>query len=203
MSPKPDIKALGEVLHQRILGGDELAVSDLCDQLLPTVTAALLRNNSKLDDHLIHTAVADAFLNYINIPSSFDPTRSSLVSYLRMSAQRDLQNALKTLRRREKVVELRLDDPEHVVSDEGEGDIEHDLVLKESPLVKKVFELLTDETDRQIVVLMMDGFRDAKEFVDVLGIAHLPQEDQQAEVKRNKDRIRAVLKRKLNPKAGK
>lgn len=203
MSSKPDIKALGEVLHQRVLEGDAFAVSDLCEQLLPIVTAIILRQNPKLDDHLIHSAVADAFLNYANKPSSFDPARSSLVSYLRMSAQRDLQNALKTLRRQEKVVELRLDDPEHVVSDEGEREIEHELVQKESPLVKKVFELLTNEIDRQIVVLMMDRVRDAKEFVDVLGIAHLSQEDQQAEVKRNKDRIKAVLKRKLSPKAGK
>jgi DNA-directed RNA polymerase specialized sigma24 family protein len=201
MSSKPDIKALGEVLHQRLQEGDEIAVSDLCEQLLPIVTAIILRQNPKLDDHLIHSAVVDAFLNYTNNPSSFDPTRGSLLSYLRMSAQRDLQNALETLRRREKVVELRLDDPEHVMSDEGVRDIEQELFQKESPLIRKVFELVTDETDRQIVRLMMDGIRDTKEFAEVLGIDHLPQESQRAEVKRNKDRIKIALKRRLDTKA--
>jgi hypothetical protein len=119
-----------------------------------------------------------------------------------MSAQRDLQNALDTLRRREKVVELRLDAPEHVVSAEGEGDIEEELLEKESPLVRMVFELVTSETDRQIVLLMMDGVRDTREFAEVLGITQLSEERQKAEVKRNKDRIKAALKRKINPRAG-
>ncbi len=202
MSPEPDIKALGESLHQRLLNGDEFAVSELCEQLLPTVTAVLLRHNPTLDDHLIHSAVADAFLGYANNPSRFDPSRGSLVSYLRMSAQRDLQNALETIRRREKVVELRLDDPEHVASEEGERDIERELLQKDSTLVRKVFEFVTDETDRQLVHLMMDGVRDNGEFAAVLGITHLSEEDQQAEVKRNKDRLKAALRRKINPKAG-
>ena len=202
MSTESDIKALGEALHQRLTDGDDFAISELCDRLLPSVTAKLLGQNRDVDEHLIHSAINDAFLNYINNPSSYDPSLSSLASYLRMSAQRDLQNHLKTLHRRQKVVELSLDDAEHEMSDEGKRNIEQQFIDSESPLVRKVFEIVTDDIDRQIVSLMMDKVRDTKEFADILNISYLPEKEQRDEVKRHKDRIKASVKRKLRLKAG-
>jgi RNA polymerase sigma-70 factor (ECF subfamily) len=200
MATEADLKALGEELHRRLLDGDDLATSELCDRILPIVTERLRNQFRREDDHVVQEAISQAFLAYIAAPTSFDPNRLSLSSYLGMAARGDLLNIVATLRRRQRVVELSFDDAEYMPSAEGEGNIEQALIDRESPLVQKVFELVTDEVDREIVRMMMDDVRKTSAYAAVLGIAHLPVREQAATVKRHKDRLKALIRRKIKVK---
>ena len=55
--------------------------------------------------------------------------------------------------------------------------------------------LLQDPKDRQILALRLQGERRTEAFAAILGISHLPSEDQSREVKRAKDRIDKVIRR--------
>jgi RNA polymerase sigma-70 factor (ECF subfamily) len=56
--------------------------------------------------------------------------------------------------------------------------------------------LLQDPTDRQILALRLQGERRTEAFAELLGISHLPIGVQRREVKRAKDRIDKILRRK-------
>jgi RNA polymerase sigma-70 factor (ECF subfamily) len=59
-----------------------------------------------------------------------------------------------------------------------------------------LMSLLQDPKDRQILALRLRGERSTEAFAEILGISHLPTDAQRREVKRAKDRIDKVLRRK-------
>jgi len=68
---------------------------------------------------------------------------------------------------------------------------------REEPEVKlsDVREALPDERDRHAVLLMMEEERSTEAFAEVWELGNLPTNEQAAEVKRNKDRVKARLRR--------
>ncbi len=56
--------------------------------------------------------------------------------------------------------------------------------------------LLQDPRDQQILALRLQGERRAAAFAEILSISHLPIAVQRQEIKRAKDRIDKILRRK-------
>ncbi len=204
------LNATGERLHRELLGGDALAFSKIADLFLPPLVAALSRKFHNLSDpHLAGHAVADALVTYLAAPEKFDPARGKLFTYLWVAAHSDLLNHIEAERKHtsrkvnEKVVELR---PVHAVNEtEGEQDPETELLLAEqaSLIQMKINNIISDESDRQVVALMLDGVRETAPYAEILGVSDKPSADQKAVVKRTKDRIKIALQRGLKPRKSK
>ena len=210
MGDLDELNATGERLHRKLLGGDALAFSKIAELFLTPLVNALGRKFHNLSDpHLPNHAVADALLNYLVAPEKFDPARGKLFTYLWVAAHSDLLNHLEAERKHasrktnEKVVELR---PVHTVNKtEGEQDPEKEVLLAEqaSLIQMKINNIISDESDRKVVALMLDGVRETAPYAEILAVSDKPFAEQRALVKRAKDRIKIALQRGLKPRKSK
>jgi RNA polymerase sigma-70 factor (ECF subfamily) len=152
------------------------------------------------DDTIIQDAATDAILNYAERPRQFDPAKSKLFSYLVMAARGDLRNALAKQRRRERreVLHNRVEDlplARNLVEEESESASGAGETTSLEEVRRAVEMVITDPTDRRLVELMLDGERRTEAFANVLGIAHLANEQQRQMVKQHKDRLKKRLER--------
>lgn len=186
-----------KAIHNRILQGDPTAPAELAEQALPLVQSHLNRCPLDVkDSDLIDNAAIDALMAYIKNPASFKQDKRRLLGYLNMSAEGDLRNSLakanrqRKRERRDESVELRVlpgnrDDADDEVDRENEVDVESTLN-----------ELFSDPRDRQMAELVIEGVRPTDAFAKILRIQHLEPDQKQKEVKRHKDRIKKILRRK-------
>ncbi len=189
-------------LHARLVAGDRVASGDLAELVLPELVDRLRRRWPTLAGaDAVHDAAVQVFVGYLREPERYDPSRSNLVSWLQMQAHGDLTNDYRSPRRsfHQRRVALMRDDVEGedfarnlrlMRSDDYPSDIERDAL-------DKALGALDDDTDRRLLALLLDGDTSTAAAANVLGISDLPDEEQQAEVKRNKDRIKARVKRHL------
>ncbi len=198
------VNETGARFHQELVNGDHLAPSKIAELFLPLLARALHRKFHNISDsHLVDIAVADALLSYLTEPQKFDPGRGKLFTYLWIASQGDLLNRLQQERKHtsrkldEKVVEL----PSYATVNriQAEEDPEAILLLSEETLRVKeeVNAIITDEGDRAIVALMLDGIRETATYAEILGLKDRPFEEQTLLVKRTKDRIKVALRRGL------
>jgi RNA polymerase sigma-70 factor (ECF subfamily) len=143
------------------------------------------------DPDLIESAAVDGLLAFFRRPAAYDPARLPLPAYLRMIARRRLINLLKSEGRHHHgripwdSVELHPPDRNDPVDDD-------------SPLVSPEQQAVLDglsEVERRVLEMVLANERRTPVFAAVLGIADRPLEEQKAEVKRAKDRIKARLNR--------
>jgi RNA polymerase sigma-70 factor (ECF subfamily) len=155
----------------------------------------------KLDDpHWVHDAVVDALLNYVQHPEKYSPVRGKLSAYLFMSARGDLLNRLEREGRRRKK-EIPLEDVElHpimrniLVEEENTGDqIPYGMSI--SGLTEALNQVIKDQVDKELLDLIIDGERKTECYSKILGISHLPIDEQRKQVKRAKDRLTKRLRR--------
>ena len=189
-------------LHESLLSGDPTAQSRIAEEVLPDVLAQLgsYLIAQRSDEQLVLDAVVDAFFDYVDRPSSFEPAKQGLPAFLRLAAYRNLlnlreKNAIK--KKYEKAVELA--HPER--NDSWEEEVierdERNALLACIPgrtLLEKVGSILPDLTDQSLCMLMLEGERETAVFAELLGLTG-PTEDVRREVKRQKDRITKVLQR--------
>lgn len=191
-------------IHTRLCADDPVASSDLAIAYLEPLAAWLRRTNPSLDPHLGDQAAEDAILSLIGKPRSFDPAKSPLDVYLRMSAKGDLRNALERERRHSSRradladVELRgavgnlmqvERDPARIVEQESEW-----RDAREQSIPTAVEQALTPE-ERRVLSLMLDRERRTEVYARALGISAQPDGEQRQAVKRIKDRIKRRIKR--------
>jgi len=183
-------------LHHRLVNGDETASAEVFERYLTPLIEELCRYYQSVanrDRTLISDAVTEALFNYVEQPSNYDPSRASLRGYLKMSADGDLRNLLEKEKRREKpkesldkIVELR-------------GGVrkrnQTGKALEGKEIEAHIEEIVSDEADREVVEMMLDGVRKTERYAEVLGIDHLPIEEQRTKVKRAKDRLKKKLQR--------
>lgn len=192
-------------IHQRLLEGDPTAPSELALAYLERLVRRLhVRFPEILDHNLLDDAAADAILNYAEHPSRFNPSKSSLATYLEMSSRGDLLNALDREARRRKR-ELPLE-----VVEQGGSD--RNILMRENELertgqecaatgparpdlINKMLESITDPRDQQLLQLMLDGERNTKAFAAVLGLEESGESELRRVVKRHKDRLKKRLQR--------
>lgn len=192
-------------LHLQIVQKDDLAFARLCDELLESVFEKLCRFYPQLaatDESLVMDVVTDSFLNYFRDPLRFDPERQGLEKFLLMDAEGDLRNALEKIKRFQK----KLHQPVELDAKNGNREIEdgtdpfRELVAKENrtEVEDRLNSLFDNPTDRAMAQLMLDGERRSSEYAKLLGLAQSDEEAVRREVKRNKDRIDKIIRRKWN-----
>lgn len=189
-------------LHARLVDGDRVASEELAREVLPEVVGRLGRQwQAFAGTEAVHDAAVEVFVAYLRDPNRYDPSRSNLVSWLYMQAHGDLTNDYRSPKRsfhQRRVAPLR----ENVESE----DFARNLHLVESDIYPSDLDrdalddalgALDDDRDRRLLALVLDGDTSTEAAADALGIGHLPLEEQRSEVKRNKDRIKARIKRHL------
>lgn len=186
--PEPD--ELGALL-QRIREGDRVAPSDFIVAVLDPLVAHLGKWKSREDEHLYQTAAEDAILAFLRNPSSYNPEKSNLISYLRMAAERDLLNALaKELRHHRNRDSL---DCVELPAAAGKNS-EDDLRSFDDPEIAAVVATFTD-AERAVLELMKARERRTAAYAPLLGVQNLSVVEQEREVKKVKDRITKRLER--------
>lgn len=190
--PWPDPDVLADIYH-RLAGGDPTAPGDLAEAVDP-LTDHLRRHHPAADDHALWTAAADAVLSVIRNPAVFDPSRGPLRSFLCMAAEGDYLNLFKKEKRHHAKREtgdcVELPDP----AGNPLQELDADGPSFDDPAVAAEIAALPP-ADRSVFELMRGGEKRTAAFAPVLGVAHLPPEDQAREVKRAKDRIVKRLQR--------
>lgn len=89
----------GRDLRARLLAGDTTASNDVVAAYLDDVADWLEALYSQEHPNDCSTAAADAILTFIRSPATYDPERQTLEKYLRMSADGDMKNLLRSERR--------------------------------------------------------------------------------------------------------
>jgi hypothetical protein len=202
MPPDDDLQRKSIQLHQLLASGDPTAAARLAEIHIPLLVRRLSERYPPVKyNHLVETAAHDAFLNYIKRPQQYDPSKLPLDRYLLMSASSDFLNSLKTIRRENErshqFVELDALDAEQEIGDDRGLSVEDEILVRTSSLWGVLATQVTDPVDQEIVMLMLDNERSAAEYALVLGITHLPLDEQAREVKRNKDRLKKQLQRHI------
>jgi hypothetical protein len=187
-------------LHQKLLDADPTAPLLIIEHYLEGVVTRLRARFPNLaDPAFVEEAAHTTFLNYLHQPSSYNPDKSPLSKVLYFAARADLLNLLAQEQRRRNRQPVRLDhvelsgpDAEYLVDNSTNPD---QLEFESPDFVEQVRQVLPNPIDQQLVWLMMDGERRTTVYARALGITSLPSSEQEAHVKRHKDRIKKRLQR--------
>jgi RNA polymerase sigma-70 factor, ECF subfamily len=182
-------------LHHRLLDGDVTASSEIAERLLFRVIEQLRSRYPNLDDqHLVDTAVHEAFMAYFLHPEKFNPAKSSLVNYLLMSAEGDLRNLLS--KKRLSTVSL------EAIQESGLGektlpseDSAEEQLGSFSETEQWLRQRIVDPLDLTVINLLAENVRETQSYAEALNIQHLPLAEQKIRVKRHKDRLKKKLRR--------
>jgi DNA-directed RNA polymerase specialized sigma24 family protein len=187
----------------RVLHEDVTAFAELCDLALPHLIEYLTKYFPGQDTFMHETVAIDCLLDYQARAKQYDLDKISLYAYLRMSARRDMLNAIEKANR----LESRLTDIDHPaiqgmipaedpIAEASEIDewlLDHThLSLAE---IIKTLDADLDEYEKKVLMLMLEGVRESESYVGVLGVQQLDKETQQKAVKRAKDRLMKKLRR--------
>ena len=203
------------IIHTRLLNRDVTASEELARQYLPPVhrhVEACARSRGVYDDALINDAVTESVLNYIRHPSKFDPTKSSLIGYLKRAAERDLINVVAKDRRQRRGEQL-TEDVEFTIlhgnkpieMEQISRDAETEMLERLDPAqstTDRLSGVMQTAQDKQLLELMISGERNTVAFAIVLGITDLSQSEQRKMVKKHKDRLKKQLQRSGEKRRG-
>ena len=188
-------------LHRRLLERDPLAPADFADAFLRSLIAWLKSTNPGVDPMACEEAADEAIVRFLNDPTKYDPQRLRVEAFLRMAAQRDLQNLLRKERRHQqnrrdwKVVEQASADGKYLGRDDDPSlplQIEEARQRQAPP--DTMWQQLTD-AERRVWEQMQQGERRHSVFAVIIGVTHLPDAEQKREVKRVKDRLKKRAQR--------
>lgn len=186
-------------LHRRLLEGDPLASEEAARLLLVPLAEETQRHYPKLDGQLVSDAVVDALLDYVEEPACADEGGDAGPwAFLKRAAWRNAANLSRGGKRRTEreqrwIGEL---DRSLVADDSALGRlIQGEEKAERDRRVRELMAMLSDDRDRAVLRLRLDGERDVEVFARALGITALPIAQQSRMVKQAKDRIDKVLKR--------
>lgn len=181
-------------LHRRVMTGDPSASAELFSVIHRPIVGVLLKLHGvrglSADD--AGDLATDALMDYLRNPGKFQPSRSSLFTYLCMSAKGDALNLLRS-RRREREKSLRF-----VELVRGEGNmVDVDICTLDADTIVSRYaaELFDDEQDVQILKLMLAGERDTEAYAAAIGLGDATAEERNAAVKQRRDRLEKRLRR--------
>lgn len=195
-----DAEDLSQHLHDRLLSGDVTAPAEIAELFLPEVTAYLSRRFPNLTDpHWIDIAVTDALMNYFLRPEQFNPGKASLINYLKFASRYDLYNLLRREKSLPDSVELEAAEMEYRAGQDDDPGVEEQIIQKYSTTWAQICHLLPEPEDQEFLLMMMDGIRETAAYALLLKITDLPEDEQAKVVKRNKDRIKKMIIRHIQP----
>ncbi len=210
MATLPEDEAVaGRALHIAYTSGDPTASSEIFLRyydLLIDAPARIHRPQEPISslngeiDEVADNAVLQAIETYLSNPETYDPDHKTFGGYLKMSAQGDFLNLFQRERHGKQAIES------GVVRFDFES--WNNLVHEDTDLVEEIedasaaSELLAfaqscahNDEDRTVLALMFRFERNSSVFANALGITHLPEKDQRAQVNKIKDRLSKRLKR--------
>lgn len=194
----PLSKDFDQQLHRRLLRGDPTAASDVILAYLQPLFRRLRQRFPHIEDEtLIQDAATDALFQYVQSPERFDPTKSSLFSYLMMAARGDLLNALARERKRAtRQIPLKAVANSALARNTTieENEVAEDPMIV-SPRVQAILQHISDPVDRGLLEMMLAGERKTASYAQVLGITDQSEAEQRKIVKRHKDRLKKRLQR--------
>ncbi|HEV8638571.1 MAG TPA: hypothetical protein VG370_30540 [Chloroflexota bacterium] len=192
---EPDERAI----HTRLLRRDAAATAVAFEAFYPSLVARLRRRHRLDDPQLAEVAAEQALLDYFEHPTKFDSAKGTLAGYLAMAAERDLLNLLDRERRRHaRVVSIedvaltdlpRNNPVEEAIDGMTTGERLADLRAQAGAGLR-------DPVDERVLRLMEEGVRATAAYAAVLGIGHLPIDEQRRIVKQAKDRLKKRLGRR-------
>jgi DNA-directed RNA polymerase specialized sigma24 family protein len=192
-------------LHGRLLAGDRTASEEVIRLLHASLTQEVSAQFRHTDQHIIWDGVIDAVLDYCARPQQFDAERGvSLKRFLRLAARRNIVNILRGEQRRK--VREEVAGHAWAVSSVELDPAAGNLLQQEEATQRQrqqvaLTQALQNPHDQQLLALRLQGVRRTEAFAEVLGITHLPIEAQRREVKRAKDRIDKILRRRTGGQA--
>ncbi len=181
---------------QRLRRGDRTVFAELCEALLPHLIDTLEQQFPNIDDaHDCAEIACDVLLELGEHPEKFDPAKGTLEGYLGMAAQRDMLNKIKTGKRRNAHEPTSLDIPGTENRFYTADSIQEQLGDREVEWLIGAMSL--DQTDAEIVRLMVDGERNVGLYAQVMGISHLDEKAQREAVNKAKERLKKRITRFL------
>lgn len=214
MHERPSSEPDGYTLYQRLLDGEINASADIALAYYDSLCAWLASVSSRLDAHYYLMAVDDALIDLFQRPRTYDPTKGSLLVFLRVAANNRLRNVLRS-ERRHSDRRAPIDAVEHVALavKYGQGNIDDDpaeiverrereeALLAQLPPqhpVSVIPNSITDDltpAEREVLELHLRKERKTTVFARVMGIADLSPAEQKAQVKRLRDKLDKRLRR--------
>jgi RNA polymerase sigma factor (sigma-70 family) len=191
-------------IHRLIMSNDDLAFTKFCDAYYEYIYEKVKNFNKTIlteNETLIIDVVTDSFLKYFRSPARFDPEKQTLEKFLIMDIEGDLKNEWEKLKRKNKnhpqSVEL-LEKNGNSIENQDLNPIEN-LINKETEqlLEQKLNEIFATKKDIQLAHLLLAGERRSTEYAKLLEIENWNIADQQLEIKRQKDRVDKMIRRKL------
>lgn len=190
-------------IHRALLNGEPTAPDRLVRTCLARVYRILRRRHPAVPHETIRDAAVDAALALILKPESYDAARGDLLSYLVEIGDHKVIDWLRAIyRRRERELSIggateleRLEEKGEVVRDSTPIIPYADRDKLQPDLEAFVESILPDPADRAVLEMVCLDRADSSAVAEALGIAHLPPQEQKAEVKRRRDRIMKRLTR--------
>jgi RNA polymerase sigma-70 factor (ECF subfamily) len=183
-------------LHRRLLERDPVAPADFAVAFLNPLIVWLQTTHAGVDPMACAEAAGEAIVRFLIDPTKYDPQRLGVEAFLRMAAQRDLQNLLRKERRHQrkrrdwKVVEQASEDGKYLRRDDDPSLLlQIDETRQRQTLPDALWQQLTD-VERRCWEQMQQGERRHSVFAALLGVTHLRVDEQKREVKRVKDRLK-------------
>lgn len=204
----------GYALYQRLLAGDINVSADIALAYYDRVCAWLASTSPRLDPDYYQMAVGDALIDLFQRPETYDPAKASLVVFLRVASKNRLYNVLRTERRHsgrraplDAVEDVALavkygqggmnEDPAEIIE---RRDREEELLARmpPRPSVTELPDAVTvglTNSEREVLKLHIGHERKTVTYAQAMGIADLPPEEQQIQVKRLRDKLDKRLRR--------
>lgn len=187
-------------LHAALVAGDDPTASARLAELLLPALQRRFRSTSMPDPHSVDSLIGLSIARYLAEPTRYRPERGPLLGYLWQDVAGDVKNERESRTRLRKHESPDRDSIELVGHDrnlsveEEALDAVDPFDIPQAVLDRARTELVRfSEQDRELGELLGAGVRSTAPYAEVLGIAHLPADAQRAEVKRNKDRLKARL----------
>lgn len=150
-----------------------------------------------VDEQILQSCVCDSLIEFAGHPERYQPEKSALRTYLILDIKRNILNAIdKDRRRKKKIVELSSKHGNNKEDDETPDEDINTAFLKHR--VEEYFKsVFNDALDQRLAwMIMIEKKRQTSTYIDLLNIQQLSGAAQKDEVKKNKDRISAQLRRK-------
>lgn len=190
----PEMAARLNEIHGRLVAGSRRASRDLFLIALRPIKAYLLKTHSGLRDDEAHDSTTDAILAYLQEPRRFDPSRASLWTYLCMAANSDAVDLLRKRSRQQELLENVNQDVELWGSGANDSGGMERSIDAQRIIQAHGHRLATNEPERRILALLLDGERSTEAFADALGLDPA-QSTTVTMVKQAKDRLLLRLRR--------
>lgn len=179
-------------LHDALLDGHPTVSARLAELLLPALRRRF-RGRREIGHAEIESQIGLSIAVYLAEPQRYDPERGPLLAFLYRDVDGDIRNeAAKRTRRRES---LAAGETIELLSAAGNFLVEDEVVQRSELADALALVTRLGAEEKELLRLRVDGVRSTHAYAEVLGIAHLPVEQQRLEVKRAKDRLDKKLER--------